>query len=827
MRFDPSLAGLTSIVPILLFFFAAPEKIYQETQFANRSQFDLHYARGVELLSQGRTVEAEEEFETCLEISEDNANVHYQLARLHLTDYYQNRELARVRQSLGPLQRSLTRALELDANHIGALMLAHNFHRIAKLLHYDPNRAYDIGLRILTLRPRDFDFALKFCEWLSGEVRFTIPMSSRVPQDAAIGLQRAVGHLEKLLQDLPPYSRYQKRALFLMGTALSQLGQFEEAMRFFHRYLDCPEVPAIRPCAISDTERIDALREIGTSLFKLGRYQEAARFFASAVSLRVNIVDLWLLQLCLDRVPPNSTDEIRFPLREEQIDSANPPLLKFTPVARELGVNKLDGNGPSAWGDYDQDGDEDLLAAGSSSFIALYQNEGSRFIDVTERAGLAEVPSGYSLNFVDYDNDGFLDIYLSANGWSGPVPNRLFHNKGNGSFEDVSAQAGTNDPGSGFVSLWGDFDNDGFIDLLVSNGVLQEGSTVQLYRNRGDGTFANVTERAGLSEPPEFGTIGSALADYDKDGYLDIFINGWNPAPNRLYHNNGDFTFTEVSEQAGVAQPAHRGFVSFFFDYNNDAYPDILTCSLAPFDDVLRGLTRLFRVEDSTALLPNTPRLFRNNQNGTFTDVTHEAGLYYPIGIMAGGVADLDNDGYADLYFGTGDPTIWRLEPNRFFRNNGNGTFSDLTMYTGLGNLAKGHGTVFSDYDQDGDLDMYTQLGGFFPADWAENELYRNELGNANNWLQVKLVGEPSNRFGIGAKLTLKAGALLVYREIQGSSGFGSTDSYRVHFGLAKNESAEWLEIIWPSGKKQILRNIPANQVITVREEDENLAQNE
>src|SRR5690606_18389133 len=238
--------------------------------------------------------------------------------------------------------------------------------------------------------------------------------------------------------------------------------------------------------------------------------------------------------------------------------------------------------------------------------------------------------------------------------------------------------------GTGFVSLWGDLNNDGFLDLVVANGVLKDGSTPQIYRNNKDGSFTNVTRQAGLVEPPAWGTIGIALGDYDLDGDLDLFVNGWYPAPNRLYRNNGDFTFSEVAERAGVVQPPHKGFVAFFFDYNGDGHPDILTTSLADFDAVIQGFHKDYSVRTLEQVHPDAPRLFRNNRDGTFTDITLEAGLFYPAGIMGAGVGDVDNDGYIDLYFGTGDPTLWRFEPNRFFRNNRDGTFSDLTMTTGL-----------------------------------------------------------------------------------------------------------------------------------------------
>ncbi|MDF3043665.1 MAG: ASPIC/UnbV domain protein [Thermomicrobiales bacterium] len=330
-----------------------------------------------------------------------------------------------------------------------------------------------------------------------------------------------------------------------------------------------------------------------------------------------------------------------------------------------------------------------------------------------------------------------------------------------------------------------------------------------------------MTKQAGIVEPPLYGAIGAALGDYDKDGRLDILINGRDNAPNRLYHNEGAWKFTEVSREAGVVQPFHEGFVCFFFDYNNDAWPDILTTSLAPWDAAVEGLRKGYSPANARAVHRDASRLFRNNKDGTFTDVTFESKLYYPTGTMGGGVADVDNDGYLDVYLGTGDPQISRLEPNRFFRNNGNGAFADLTNFVGFqrpGN--KGHGVAFVDIDDDGDLDIFAQLGGHYPGDHAYNAFYRNLKANQNHWLEIELEGVKSNRNAIGAQLTLKAGPLTAYREIKGSEGFGATSPYRQHFGLGPRAKIDSLEIRWPSGIVHRFENLEANRILALKEDE-------
>ncbi|MDX2151353.1 MAG: FG-GAP-like repeat-containing protein [Bryobacteraceae bacterium] len=687
-------------------------------------------------------------------------------------------------------------------------------HARAELLYYNPNLAFELGARVARLQPSAGEYLLNLTEWLSGEVRFTHETEHRVPHDPLLGLDRSLQLLERVMEIAMPYSSEEAMSYFAMARALSKRGEYQKSLEFF-------ELAMARP--LNQGQRPEILREFGVSYYRLGRFDEAARQFYRAFQMRGNPIDQWLLKVAVDMVKDDSLalpDEFRFPLAAARVDPSNPPLLAFENVAARLGVNRFDGNGTCAWGDIDGDGGQDLVLAGSGTFLAAYRREGDKFREVTREVGLERVPSSYSLNLVDYDNDGKLDLYLAYNGWNGPMKNRLLRNDG-GRFVDVSEKTKADDGGDGFVSVWGDLNNDGLLDLVIANGVLKDGSTPQVYANRG-GVFENVTVAAGIKEPATYGAIGAALGDYDRDGDLDIFFNGLVNSPNRLYRNDGGFKFTDVTKASGLAsQPFHNGFVAFFTDYNNDLYPDLLVTALAPWDVTVAGLRRDYAVPSKQNVHADATRLFRNNKDGTFTDVTWEAGLYRPMGTMGAGVADLDNDGFIDFYYGTGDPQLSRIEPNRFFRNNGDGTFSDLTDFVKFqrpGN--KGHGVCFIDYDDDGDLDLYAQLGGHYPGDWAENAFYRNLKGNQNRWFQIELAGVKSNRFGIGAQVTLKAGPLTLLREVKGSEGFGATSPYRQTFGLGKNDAIEWLEILWPSGLKQRLTGLKTNQLISVREGD-------
>ena len=763
------------------------------------------------LLRDGKTAEARVELERLRAANPDDAEVWHQIARSHLFDFNRLTDVTKRRLALNLAMEALGATLKRNPDHVPALRAKAVIHARAELLQYDPNLAFELASRAAKIEPHANAYLLELTEWLSGEVRFTHDADHRVPHDPLLGLDRSIDLLERLLDDTMPFSAEEAAAYFNMGKALSRRGNFKDAIFYFRQALTRTQ---------NADQQLEANREIATAYYRSADFIEAARFYYQALQVRRNPIDLWLLRVALDQIEgqaPPLPAEMLFPIADMGRETGKGTNLSFEDIAPKLGVNRLDGNGTCAWGDFDGDGDLDLFLSGAGTFIAVFRNDGGKFTEVTAQVGLAKVPSGYSLNVIDYDNDGKLDLYICLNGWSGPFPNRLFRNIG-GRFEDVSKKSGADDPGNGFVSVWGDLDNDGLLDLLIANGVLKDGSVPQVYRNKGDGTFQNITREAGIVEPPDYGVIGAALGDYDKDGDLDILINGLNAAPNRLYRNEGNWKFTEVSAKAGVVQPPHNGFVCFFFDYNNDSWPDILTASLAPWPAVIDGLRAGYQPTGPRAVHPDANRLFRNNRDGTFTDVTFESKLYFPTGSMGAGVADVDNDGFIDVYLGTGDPQLTRLEPNRFFRNNGDGTFSDLTRHVGFARPGnKGHGVTFVDLDEDGDLEIYAQLGGHYPGDMAYNAFYWNLSGNRSNWLEIELTGTKSNRFAVGAQITLETDNGMLYREVKGSEGFGSTNPYRVHFGLGRRQVTQ-MKVRWPSGLIQTFKGVPENSILLLTE---------
>ena len=490
--------------------------------------------------------------------------------------------------------------------------------------------------------------------------------------------------------------------------------------------------------------------------------------------------------------------------------------------------------------------------------------------------------------FIDYDNDGDLDIYL-LNGCaipgyqpSEPLSSKLYRNDGSNKFTDVTLQAGVSNAGRyGLGLAVGDYDNDGDRDLFVTNF----GENV-LYQNNGNGTFTDATATARLTVPriPYFST-SAAFLDYDRDGDLDLFVCGYvdftfetnkkcvrdglqsycdpdayNAVPDLLYRNNGDGSFTDVSVKAGIADTNGKGLGVVSSDYDNDGWPDLyvandrtpnllyhnnadgtftevgLMTGVAYGED---GVARAGMGVDSGdydgngvpdlyvtnfSLEPNS--LFRNNANGTFTEMTFPAGLgnatllYLAFGT---GFLDYDNDGWLDLFAANGhvidniekfEQNVTYEETNQLFHNLGNGKFEEVSASAGDAfKIKRVHrGAAFGDIDNDGDIDvLVTSVNG--PV-----ELLRNDSAPDYRKLLIKTIGVRSNRDGIGTRMTAYAGDLKQTREVKSTYSYMSSNDFRVHFGLAAHTGIDSLIVSWPSGLKETLQGLQADQQITIRE---------
>jgi len=480
--------------------------------------------------------------------------------------------------------------------------------------------------------------------------------------------------------------------------------------------------------------------------------------------------------------------------------------------------------------DYNADGLTDIFFTNGASipaleknspnfFNRLYRNDGGmKFTDVTSETGVAG--AGYSMGVAaaDYNNDGYTDLFVA-----GVYRNTLYRNLGNGKFEDVTKEAGIKSDKWSVAPGWFDYDNDGWLDLFGVNYAhwtpdfdrfcgdrernlrvychpkYFEGLSNTLYRNRRDGTFEDVTVKAGVAAHIGRG-MSLAFADYDNDGLMDVFVTNDN-MPNFLFHNRGDGTFEEVGLQAGVALTNNglpvASMGADFRDYDNDGLPDL----------------------NVTALAGETFPLFKNLGKGLFQDATHQSRLGVLTATRSGwsnGFFDFNNNGCKDLFTANSDvndlidlfQSTHYKQPNSLFANLGNGTFEDLSAEAGF-TLSRAHrGSAFADFDNDGKIDVVVSALGE-PA-----ELWQNLSPDVNHWLILKLVGTRSNRDGIGAKIQLGN----QFNHMTTAVGYASSSSAGVHFGTGKVEKIDRIEIRWPSGVVQVLRTVRTDQVLEVHE---------
>ncbi|TAJ16473.1 MAG: CRTAC1 family protein [Planctomycetota bacterium] len=504
---------------------------------------------------------------------------------------------------------------------------------------------------------------------------------------------------------------------------------------------------------------------------------------------------------------------------------------RFVDVAEQLGVDSFDRAGGVIVDDFDGDGRMDIVSSTCDPRgpLKAYRNTGDgRFEDVAAKWRLDDQLGGLNIVATDYDNDGRLDILVLRGGWlldEGRMRLSLLHNDADGRFSDVTREAGlVNEHALAptQTGVWADFDNDGWLDLYVGHESRKEfkddhtSYPSQLFRNNRDGTFEDVTARAGVANDRYAKAV--AAGDYDGDGDMDLYVS--NVGKNRLYRNDtdrdgGELRFTDVAPELHTTGPNMRSFACWFFDYDNDADLDLW---VGDFDASVADVALGYGRPSDPAL---GPRLYRNDGQGAFTDVARSLGLdraWLPMGANFG---DFDNDGWLDIYLGTGNPSFEALTPNVALRNDGGLRFQDITQSAGLGHLQKGHGISFVDIDDDGDQDVYHQLGGFFPDDPFRNALFVNP-GHGQRFLKVELVGVRSNRMAVGARLAVRiatpAGPRTLHRAVGCVSSFGGSPR-RQELGLADATAIESLEVWWPaSGERRTYRGIALDSNVRITE---------
>lgn len=549
-----------------------------------------------------------------------------------------------------------------------------------------------------------------------------------------------------------------------------------------------------------------------------------------------------------------------------------------------------------------------LLLSNSSLFVA--QEFPVSFTDVAGTVGLSDPTiygevdkkryiietNGCGVAFVDYDNDGWVDLFtLSGTRLTGITAgreptNRLYRNKGNGTFIDVTGRAGLRRSGWASSVCVGDYNNDGHEDLFITYW----GKNV-LYKNNGDGSFSDVTQKAGLAADATRWGSGCTFIDYDRDGKLDLFVANylkfdiantpepgkganctWKGVPvncgpkglptdtNLLYHNNGDGTFTNVSEPSGIAKVQGRySMTATTLDFDRDGWTDIyVACDSSAstlyrnnhdgtFTDVAveagcaynedgqaqagmgvatgdyngDGLVDIFKTHFSDDL----PALYKNSGRGFFEDASRAAGFDITRYVEWGtGFVDFDNDGWRDVLIVTGSvypevEKIFKEYPHRgprlVYQNLRNGRFREVTTQMGPAILSprSSRGSAFGDFDNDGDVDVLVMNMNEAPL-LLRNEYFSKSTRGPNNWLMLNLIGTKSNRSAIGARVVLKTGAQLQFQEVTSQSSYYSHNDHRLHFGLGQNKQADSIEILWPSGEREVLNNVPANKIVNIKE---------
>ena len=491
--------------------------------------------------------------------------------------------------------------------------------------------------------------------------------------------------------------------------------------------------------------------------------------------------------------------------------------------------------------DCDNDGKLDIVMVNGSSvdrfkqggdpMVTLWhQDVDQKFTDITQKAGLTRKGWGMGVAVADFDNDGNLDLFVT--GYGG---NALYRNKGNCVFEDVTEKAGVRGGGFSTGAAWADYDRDGYVDLFVSRYVHvdinnlpefgstkfchfkgapvqcgpwgMEGETDMLYHNRGDGTFEEVSKKAGVDDPEKYYGLGVTWGDYDNDGWPDLFVAD-DATPNHLYHNNHDGTFTDDAMVAGIAMNSEgQALGSMGVDWGDYDHSGRLSMFVTEFADQ-----------------PNT--LYRNNGTRGFEDVAMQSRIGQPsLPYLGWGTKffDMDNDGWLDVLVACGHvyPQMDTVkgsaaytEPLLLHRNLRNGTFEEVTKAAGLADipLHSRRGAAFGDVVNNGNIDVVVLNVGEPPS------LFMNMNNSANHRVLFKLVGTKSNRAAIGARVTVHAGSLTQFDEVRGGASYLSQNDLRLHFGLGAVPKMESVEVRWPSGKSEMLKDVAADKIYTIVE---------
>jgi len=539
----------------------------------------------------------------------------------------------------------------------------------------------------------------------------------------------------------------------------------------------------------------------------------------------------WLLNLAymtLGEYPAKVPAELLIPGMEGDTTAK---VIPFRDVASGLKLDVKNMAGGSIIEDFDNDGYLDVVTSSmdlSESMHYFKNNANGTYADLSVQSGLSQLTGGLNIMQTDYNNDGYKDIFVLRGAWKGSYgeePNSLLKNNGDGTFTDVTTISGLLSFHPTQTATWNDFNNDGWLDVFIGNenGFMIEDKPhpCELYINNKNGTFREI----GHLAQSDFRLFvkGVTSGDYDNDGWKDVFLSTMN-GKRVLLKNKGivkdEISFENVTHQAGIDNTFGNSFPTWFWDYDNDGWLDLFAC-----DYTFKKSLAFYTAAEKLGVVEGNHEktlLYHNNHDGTFTNVADEVGLNKVVFAMGANFGDIDNDGWLDMYLGSGNPLYQSLVPNKMFKSMEGKKFADVTSSARVGHLQKGHGVSFADLDNDGDQDIYIEMGGAYKGDAYQNSLFLNPGQNNNHWITIQLEGTKANRAAIGTKIkvsfTENGVSRSVYRDVNSGGSFGASPLRR-EIGIGQAQSIDEIEISWHGSKTvQRFKNVKPDQFIHITE---------
>lgn len=628
--------------------------------------------------------------------------------------------------------------------------------------------------------------------------------------------EKIVAEMNAMIAANPEEHLYKANAI----VGLIHIGFDESALEMIEKYKDESWF----------STQYDVNRYAGSLLFRYRQYEKAHPFLAQALVLHEDdTTKMWLaMALSALGTPEADTKSKELFAIGAHMGGGTAESLPFVDRADQWGIRRWQLAGALSFVDIDNDTHLDMIANGAYSNPELYKYSPTTGFELTEDAALSDIyntPPGMAA--ADFNNDGFVDLYLTQAAWFSQGPNRVLKNDGGKGFLDVSTRgdSGLMDQNScGVTTL--DFDKDGLVDLAVSGTA---GGTLHLLKNKGDFEFEDVSESAGILKLGAT-AVGLAAGDVNGDGWDDLFVNSFSPpyggvpgsgftAPNQLYINQKDGTFKEEGLSRGFGKSdTPMGFAAWMFDYDNDGDMDILATNFArPENTVVTHLQK--PVKYGQGFQPSA--LYKNDGSGHFENIGEKAG-FQPASIMGAQFVDFELDGDLDVVLGPGSHPLQHMQPLFFYRNDGNDRFTNITQFRNPNFYGKFHGTAFADVDRDGDPDLFVNNGGVMLSDrWRD--LFLENTTEGAHWLHLRPMGSTSNRSAIGTRVAVKVGEKTLYQDVRAGQGFSSTNSPYLIFGLGSAKATGPIEITWPSGEQQTLPALAADQAIIVTEGSDTL----